>query len=277
MTQTSTDGRPAGVVRLASFPVRLFAAAERQWEELLREYTLRGLGGAAQSYSGDEIGRARQCLRAVVDAAALAAAQPGGVERDSVPLVVSDPGAFPILQGLLDDAQYLVRTGELLTLRSLPEVIALRDWLCREVVEQTAGADPKAWVLRVGQDEAYDTAAPRWDRTLTPPPGTAWLVGDDQNRILAASPTALSLLGWDEDDLVGRRLLTVIPHHLREAHIAGFTRSTTTGEAPLLSQPLPLLALARDGSHIPVALSLSRHPAAAGRHVYLALMDLREA
>jgi PAS domain S-box-containing protein len=279
VAERSVGSGAAHVVRLVAFPDQLFAAAYEQWQGMLREYTLRGIGGAAQSYRDDEITRAGNALRVVADAVertAMPAEPPPSTPR-TVPLEVTAPGDFSVLQGILDDARRLAISGELLVFPSLPEIVALRNWLCEEVVEQAAGTAPNEWRLDGGSDDAADTAAAEWDRSLAPPPDTAWLVGDDHNRIVAASPTALELLGWSADELVGQRLLAVIPHHLREAHIASFTRSVVSGEAPLLGQPLALPALTLDGRQIPITLTLTRHAARAGRHVYLARLDPTEA
>ena len=273
--ERSPDLPTSHVVRLVAFPRRLFAAADDQWEGMLREYTLRGLGGTAQSYRDDEIAQASDALRLLVDAAGpvgrpLSLAEPTEPTRE---VEISSPVAFAVLQAILDDGRRLAESGALLTLPSLPEVVALRDWLCGEVADQTAGAEPKPWRLHASLGDPYDTAAAPWDRSLEPPAETAWLVGDDHNRIVAASPAALTLLGWEEQDLVGQRLLAVIPHHLREAHLAGFIRSAVSGDAPLLGRPLALPALGRDGREIPVTLTLTRHDQRGDRHVYLALLD----
>ena len=144
------------------------------------------------------------------------------------------------------------------------------------MVEQAAGGAPKPWTLQTNADDAVDAEVADWDASILPPSAEAWLVGDDHNRIVAASPTAMTLLGWSSEDLVGQRLLVVIPHHLREAHIASFTRSAVSGEAPLLGRPLPLAALTQGGQHIPITLTLTRHSARRGRCVYLARLEPRE-
>lgn len=259
----------AGAVRLVGLPVGMFEAAAEQWEGMLREYTLRGMGGEQQPYSATEITQAGSALGIVTEA--VLRADPS--EPDiTIRLGDHTAGDLSLLQGILDDARHLALTGELLVLPSLPEIVALRDWICGETSEQVAGADPTPWWLEIRDDPA-DTAAPEWDESLVPPADTAWLVGDDRNRIVAASPAALRLLGWTDDDLVGQRLLVVIPHSLREAHIAGFTRSVVSGRGDLLGRPLSLPALGRDGTEIPVLLTLTRHSARAGRHVYLAQLD----
>ena len=261
-------------VELHGFPHRLFLAACEQWDGMLREYTLRGLGGSEQSYSTEEVMRAGNALSFVAEVVSRDDAPAGPARvRPPVRLDVDAPGDFAVLQGILDDARRLSIRGDLLVFPSLPEIVSLRDWLCGEVVEQAAGGAPKSWTLQTGADVAADAELADWDASILPSSDEAWLVGDDHNRIVAASPTARTMLGWSSEDLVGQRLLVVIPHHLREAHIASFTRSAVSGEGPLLGQPLSLTALTRGGHQIPITLTLTRHPARRGRCVYLARLE----
>ena len=253
-------------------PVAMFGAATEQWEGMLREYALRGLGGQEQPYSQDEIAQAGSALVAVAEAVGGALGDPADVE---VPPAAGLAAGLSMLQGILDDVRRLIISGELLVLPPLPEIVALRNWICVQATDQPAGAEPSPWLLESGDDDAADTAAAQWDQSLAPPDESAWLVGDDHNRIVAASPSALLLLGWSVDDLIGQRLLVVIPHALREAHIAGFTRSVVSGGGALLGKPLPLAALHRDGREIPITLTLTQHAARAARHVYLARLDAR--
>ena len=254
---------------LRAFPVALFTAAREQWEAMLREYALRGLGGTAQSYGADEVAQAGTAL-ALVDAAA-AQLDPDAGDVD-LPLEVEQPSAFAVLQGILDDAIRLARAGDLLVFPPLPEVVALRNWVCDEALGQSAGGSPTPWEF-VTLDARDEDEAAHWDRAVAPPDAVAWIVGDDHNRIVGVSPAALDLLGWTEDALVGQRLLAVIPPALREAHVAGFTRSALGGGGALLGRPVAVPALARDGREVPITLTLTRHAARGGRAVYLATME----
>ena len=263
------------VVHLENFPVRLFDAAHEEWEAMLREYTLRGMGQSSQSFDAAEITRAGNALRLLADAADELAPPTGPAEQNtqSALVPVSAPADFGGLQAVLQEARRLASLGELLGLPTLPELAALRNWLCEEVINQAAGAAPTPWHLDVETGDPDVTTAPDWDDAIQPAQDVAWLIGDDHNRIVAASTAALTLLGWNAVDLVGQRLVVVIPPHLREAHIASFTRSVLTGTGALLGQPLSLPALAQDGRQIPITLTLTRHSARGGRHVYLATMD----
>lgn len=278
MADMTLDVRPR--VQLRRFPVELFLASEEQWGALLREYMLRSLGAAEQPYDAGEVGRANDALSEVGAALAEAlgedASTPPYPALDlTVDLVNATTGDFGMLQGILDDALRLARSGELLTLPSLPEVVSLRDWICEQVVEQTAGAESSAWRFSIGNDGPWSAPAAQWEGVAALAQNTSWLVGDDHNRIVAASTAALDLLGWDEQELVGQRILAVIPPEWRERHVAGFTRSVVTGDDRLLHTPLPLAALTRSGEEVDITLTLSRHRARRGRTVYLARLEPR--
>jgi PAS domain S-box-containing protein len=99
----------------------------------------------------------------------------------------------------------------------------------------------------------------------------AVVAADDVNRIVAASPAALDLLGWD-DDLVGRRIVAVIPERFREAHIAAFTLHLLTGETRIIGREVAVPVLRRDGTEVPVRLHVQRESAADGHTVFVATM-----
>lgn len=268
-SEQATSG--AHRIVLECFPSRLFTAAEEQWEALLREYALRSLGGAHQSFDADEVNRGREALNLMAEAVT---ATDQTAEPTTVVLSVSQPGDFGVLQAVLHDARRLSLAGELLMIPTLPEFAVLRNWLCEEVPAQCAGAIPTPWVSGEIADDPDGPPPVEWDDDFLPPQDVAWVVGDDHNRIVAASPAALELLGWAED-LVGQRLLSMIPPQLREAHLAGFSRSVVSGEGALLGVPLALPALRADGSEVPVTLTLARHAARQGRHVYLGVLAPR--
>ena len=260
-------------IRLLDLPVALYVAAEGQWKALLREYVLRGLGGSVQAYGAPEVARAGAALEAVsavvlpvVEQRAVGQApQRADVEADVADLT---PGDFAILQAVLDDAVRLSRTQQLLVLPPLPEVIALRNWFCGEAIAQSSGAAPTAWRL-AAPDGPPEQAPTGWDPALEPSQEVAWLIGDDHNRIVAVSAGALDLLGWTAPQLVGQRLLAVIPPRHREAHLAAFTSNVAGGAPRILGVPVDLPALTANGEEVLVTLTLTRHRARAGRTVFL--------
>ncbi|MDX6199671.1 MAG: hypothetical protein QOJ79_2822 [Actinomycetota bacterium] len=263
--------QPAAVV-LTDVPVELFWTLAEHSEALLREYALRGFGDSTQPYDSDAIGRAGNAI-AALNTCMTAAVTPGD-DRDRVvarlDLGTVTAADFGLLQGVLDDASVLAASGELLAFPPLPEIRALRDWLCEETIGQSAGATSRPWELPLEATPLVQTPLAEWRELAALPPDGSWMVGDDHNRIIGASDTVLTMLGWSRDDLVGQRIISIIPPRLRERHIVGFTRGLLSGVNTLLGHSLPLFALHRDGSEIPVVLVLTKHTTHTGRAVYLA-------
>jgi PAS domain S-box-containing protein len=261
----------------------LYRAFDEHSAGLLRDYTLALLGGSGQPFGLDDVSRALNAkaeISAEVDRAVERSPQPESRAASvtlHLDLSLLDVGAFGVLQGVLDHANHLAYNGELLVLPVLPEVAALRNWICDEVIGQTAGAVPRAWRLPSGTLQQPGRPLAEWEGLHTSRPDEAWLVGDDANRIIAASPPALELLGWREEDLVGQRIVVVIPPALRELHLAAFTRGLLTGTYHLLDNPLELAAHTRDGRNIDVRLTLQKHQADGGRSVFLARLEPRSA
>jgi PAS domain S-box-containing protein len=101
----------------------------------------------------------------------------------------------------------------------------------------------------------------------------ALVAADAHDRILAVSQSALGLLGYD--DLVGERLIRVIPQRYRQAHLAGFTLHHLTGRGPLLDRSVVVPALRADGSEVTVELTVRSLRVTEGESVFVA--TLREA
>lgn len=262
-------------VAIIGAPLRLLHAWEEHSDALLREYAL-GWTGAGHPYSLGDLARARNARIALVDH--IRHAPGSSTSQSTVDVEVTlpasvEPGDFSMLQAVAEHANTLARRGELLTLPSLPEIVALRNWVCEEVVGQAGGRAPLPW--NPNEVATSDVPLASWAGIESLPSDRAWLVGDDHNRIVAASPPALALLRWGGHDIVGQRILVVIPPRFREAHVAGFTHATVTGSHRLLGQDLEVDAWTHDGDEVAVTLTLERHTAAGGRSVYVAWLRRR--
>ena len=264
-------------VRLLAVPPVLFYAWEQHSDALLREYVLADTESVDFPYSMADVATARRARQALAVALRAVDDESGAPSREvDVDARLEDgvaPGDFSVLQGILDHAYALSVRGDFLTMPSLPEVVGLRNWVCDQVVGQAAGDAPSPW------DSSW---VPVEDAPLAQWPGMAelrtdrsWLVGDDRNRIIAASEPALALLGWSAGDLLGQRIISVIPPALRHAHVAAFTHAIVNGEHRLLDQPLEVNAFTAAGEEVPITLTLHHHSALRGRNVYVADLEPR--
>jgi PAS domain S-box-containing protein len=187
--------------------------------------------------------------------------------------------AYTALRHAMRVSEQLAVEGRLLTRPGLPEILELREWVCDQILEQAAGKDPTPW--RGTAQARFETmssewAAPapaEWDTILVSDSDRGVVAADDANRIVAISRSLAAALGWDVDDLVGRRVVTLIPPELREAHVAGFSRHLHTGQAHALGVPLELPVLRRDDTRVLCSFMVEQAPAHAGRSVYIAWIE----
>ena len=282
------DDRADVAVELLNVPLLLHMAWQQHAEALLREYLLINLGGEDDD-EGDAEGL--QVHAASSDAIALLLdhlPDPGiGDEPDRLMATAVEPDVssdrevlrvpldsllhFRVLGQALDAALGLADTGVLLTPPTQPEMQAFRRWVCDEVERQSGGGAPMPWV---DHSEAAPPPGRRpleWASDVVRNSPDALIAADDTNGIVAVSRSALELLGYDADtDLVGRRLMWIIPPRFRQAHLAGFTMHLTTGRAPLMGRPVTVPALCRDGSETLVELLVQSQSLPGGRQVFVA-------
>jgi PAS domain S-box-containing protein len=296
--QESDEPAGGGTAILGGLPVSLWLAAQQYHDAALRELVLYRGPRIPESheawawYAGADA--AHTTLSAAVHRAVAAAsagdaplghlgqghpspapAVPATVTVE-VPLEPHLPGALAALAEALDDADRLAAAEELLIHPALPEIVMLRDWCCHQVIAQAAGAPPGSWQDQQPRaDHPHGASRPvrplaAWDsRAVTGSRGAVVAV-DDGNRIVALSAAAEALLGWAAEDLVGRRVVTLMPARLREAHVAGFTRHQVSGESHVLGVEVTLPVLHADGHEFDCTFLIERVPASGGRSVYLA-------
>jgi PAS domain S-box-containing protein len=181
--------------------------------------------------------------------------------------------AFAALQDALDAGERLAVADKLLVRPGLPEIVAVRDWVCEQIQSQLRGVPATPWPGTA--QERFETSVherndPEWDLAAVLSSGRGVVAADDANRIIGISEQLAAQLGWDADELVGRRVVTLIPPALREAHVAGFTRHLTTGEAHALGVPLTLPVLHADGHEILCRFLVEQAAPCERRAVYLA-------
>ena len=180
--------------------------------------------------------------------------------------------SFAALDVMLDEALNLAWDGHLLSPPTQPEILAMRLWICNQVRHQAAGGRSTAWPsLAAALPPAHPLPALVWDDAEVVEASYAVLAADDSNRIVAVSPSALELLGYDDASvLVGRRLVTIIPERFHQAHVAGFTLHLANGRAPLLGRRVTVPVLRRDGTELEVGLIIESRGLPGGRLLFTA-------
>ncbi len=292
------DRGAVSVVRLLKLPPTLWLAARQHHDALLRELVLYMAAHDDPVVDVAATDRARSTVSTAV-VTAVEHAQRSGVARRALPAGHPSPlpdvpepldlelhisgelgPAFGAMQDTLDAAERLAQAGQLLARPGLPEIVAVRDWACEQIMAQLAGVAASPWPGTDQERFTVDVDARQeepdltgWDVSQVRDADRGVVAADDANRIIAVSRPLADALGWDVEDLVGRRVVTLIPPQLREAHVAGFTRHLTTGEAHVLNVALILPVLRADGSELLATFLIQRAPLSRGRAVYLAWIE----
>ena len=192
-----------------------------------------------------------------------------------VPVPRASVSHFATLDRAIEAALDLSREGLVLTPPTQPEVQAFRKWICRQVLSQASGARPEPW--RVPADSVGAMDLPEgWDPAVVTEAAHGLIAADATSRILAVSAEAAAILGYDDPvELVGKRIVSIVPERYRQAHVAGFTMYLLVGRRPLLDRRVQVPALRRDGSEVEVELTVRSPAIGTGQSVLLA--DIRRA
>lgn len=285
-------------VLLPQLPPTLWLAAEQRHDALLRELAL---GRDERDPFHDDLavadGASARLSAAVHEV--LAEAKARGDVRDPLPsnhpgalepvaptvdvelfLSPQDGEAFAVAQDVLDEAERRATAAQMLTRPGLPEVIALRDWACEQIIAQLNGQQPSPWPGTDAErftDLYYHEDWPSdWDSSSVSQAEVGLVAADDRNRIIAISAPLASTLGWAANELVGRRIVAIVPPQFREAHVAGFTRHLTTGQAHALGVELDLPVLKADGTQLLCTFLIEMHRTPSGRIIYLSRITPKE-
>ncbi|MFC5728644.1 MULTISPECIES: ATP-binding protein [Nocardioides] len=280
------DADDAVTVTLRNVPLLLHAAWHQHAESVLREYLLFRLDDLDAVDEIEMHAAAHEAMALLIESIPapelgdqpeelLAAAIEPLVSKDRVLLHVPRAlvPSFAMLNETLDAALELALAGKFLTPPMQPEMRALRQWLCREVVQQSAGAPGTPWAGLL--DVPPQTPPVDRDTEEIAASELALVAADDRNRIVAASQVALEMLGYSRaDQLVGRRILAIIPARYHQAHLAGFTLHLNVGRSPLLERSVTVPALRGDGTEALVELTVTTRQSSGGGRLFVA--ELKE-
>lgn len=276
----STDEAAAQVtVQLLNLPVVLYCAWQQHADAMLREATLAAFEARATGVKfgalPEDFALANDALASLAstttDVFAFLDSGVGHVDID-VPVRRDAAPSFPVLRDVLRTCSGMSMAGELLVPPSLPEIQAVRHWLCDEVNRQMAGLEPHPWQDPLGDDLPLDpVSADAIDEVRRS--AVAQIAADRGNRILAVSDTAAELLGWSSaSELEGHRLIAIIPPRLRDAHVAAFTNQLLGGGDRIIGKPTRLPAMRRDGAELMVELLIERRRDSRNRSFFVATL-----
>ena len=102
------------------------------------------------------------------------------------------------------------------------------------------------------------------------------VVCDQESRILLVNAETERMFGYARDELVGQRIEVLIPDHARPSHSGHIQRYTGAPRTRPMGIGLELAGRRKDGSEIPVEISLSPIRTAAGLLITAGIRDVTE-
>jgi PAS domain S-box-containing protein len=255
-------------VALRNLPVALYCAWQQHASAILREAFIAAFEDRRAGVP-DELAMANDAMAALSDATSEAfALRDAGVHHADVVLSLPVPSVphFPVLREVLRRCSAMSLVGQLLVPPALPEIQAVRNWVCGEVMRQSAALVPSPYVEQPDEHFVLDEVdAATLDAIRAA--GVGMIAADRSNRIIAVSGPAAEILGWLPGEMEGHRLVSVIPPRLRDAHVAGFTQYLLDGQTSYFGRWARVPGLHRDGSEIGLRLYVERaHDVRAGEY-----------
>jgi protein-histidine pros-kinase len=83
------------------------------------------------------------------------------------------------------------------------------------------------------------------------------ILADESAKIVGWNKGSEEIFGYSEEEILGSRLEVLMPESYREAHLAGLERFRVTGRSQVIGKTQELEGLRKDGSVLPIELSLA--------------------
>lgn len=94
-------------------------------------------------------------------------------------------------------------------------------------------------------------------RTISSSANDAIIMQDDDGKISYWNQAAERMFGYSGEEIVGKKLLAIIPKKLQEAHVNGYKRFKKTGQGAVIGKTVEVPAIRKDGTEFSAALSIS--------------------
>lgn len=144
-------------------------------------------------------------------------------------------------------------------------VLAVLEFLTREQAPQRAGvhelidaaAAQLSSLMAQKEAEARLRRSEARFRAVAETATDAIVSVDNAGTIIYVNPGAAQLFGYDRADMMGEPVTMLIPDRFRADHADGFKRFLRTREGRLIGKTVLVCAYRRDGSEVPIELSLA--------------------
>ena len=99
---------------------------------------------------------------------------------------------------------------------------------------------------------------------------------DNLGEIISWNQAAEKIFGYSAEEMVGSQVNAIIPERNRKAHKEGIARVIETGETRIIGKTVELSGLRKDGTELPIELSLSRWEIGNGMFFTAIIRDISE-
>lgn len=117
--------------------------------------------------------------------------------------------------------------------------------------------DDRRYYTGIIRDISERKQAEQKFRSVTESAIDAIISADHTGDIVSWNRAATKILGYTEEEALGKRLELIIPERFHEAHRNGMSRFTKTGEGRVIGTTVELAARTKSGEEVPIELSLS--------------------
>lgn len=100
------------------------------------------------------------------------------------------------------------------------------------------------------------------------------LVVNQRGEIIRINPSAEKLFGYGKDELINKKIETLIPKRLSEKHVGQRDHYSQNPHARSMGSGMELFGLRKDGSEFPLEISLSPYNNTSGNYVIAFIVDI---
>lgn len=105
--------------------------------------------------------------------------------------------------------------------------------------------------------ESQSITSERKFRSVVESANDAIILADSKGAIISWNKGAQFIFGYQDKEVLGKKLQIIIPERFKEAHQKGMERYLSTGEPRVIGKTVELQGLKKDGNEFPIELSLA--------------------
>jgi PAS domain S-box-containing protein len=162
------------------------------------------------------------------------------------------------------------KTVELAALRKnrseFPVELSLATWFL----------DDERYFTGIIRDISERKQAEQKFRSVTESAIDAIISADHMGKIVSWNNAATRILGYTSEDAIGQQLELIIPDRFHDPHRTGMQRVTAGGESHVIGKTVELFARTKNGTEVPIELSLSTWTVRDERYYTGIIRDIRE-